>query len=351
MAIPPTVQWTGRFLRLLDQTKLPGRTAFLAIRDEEQLWAAIRRLSVRGAPAIGVAAAYGVVLGARGRKPTSIAALRRAVEESAGYLATSRPTAVNLFWALDAMRAVARGLDESASVREGLSALLAEAQRIQADDEARCAAIARHGAPLLEGLAGVSTHCNAGALATAGVGTALGVIIEAAKRNKGMVVFVDETRPLLQGSRLTAWELAQAGVPYRLMADSMAATAMQRGLVQAVVTGADRIAANGDSANKIGTMPLAICARHFGVPFHIAAPLSTVDFDLPDGSGIPIEERDGDEIAAVGAKRMAPGGAEAFNPAFDVVPAKLIASIITEAGVLRPPFKSALARARRMAGA
>ncbi|MDK2971929.1 MAG: methylthioribose-phosphate isomerase [Candidatus Sumerlaeota bacterium] len=343
-----TIEWKGRTVRLLDQTLLPGRIKYLTISDEKQMWGAIRRLSVRGAPAIGVAAAYGVYLGTARRNPRTLAAVRRTAEKVATYLATSRPTAVNLFWALEECRATLAALPGETTAREALAVLLARARAIHEDDERRCAAIARHGAPLLKKAKGVLTHCNAGALATAGVGTALGVIIEAARTEK-FVVYADETRPLLQGARLTAWELKQAGVEHRLITDSMAATAMQRGLVQAVVTGADRIAANGDSANKIGTMPLAICARHFKVPFYIAAPLSTVDFSLKSGDQIPIEERADEEITELYGHPIAPKGTKTFNPAFDVVPARLIAAIITEMGVVRAPFGKGLKDARKRA--
>ncbi len=340
-----TIEWTGRTLRLLDQTLLPGRTSYVSIRTEEELWDAIKRLVVRGAPAIGVAAAWGVYLGTRRRKPKSIGDLKRVACDVADYLATSRPTAVNLFWALEECRHAADSLPANATVGTGLRRLLETAEHIQRDDEKRCAAIARHGAPLLKGASGVLTHCNAGALATAGVGTAVGVILHAA-RTGDFTVYVDETRPLLQGARLTAWEMNAAGVDYRLIADSMAASAMQRGLVQAVVTGADRIAANGDSANKIGTMPLAICARHFGVPFYIAAPISTIDYSLRSGAEIPIEERSDDEITSFGGTATAPKGTRAFNPAFDVVPARLISAIVTEKGVIRAPFRKNLAGIR-----
>ncbi len=344
-----TLEWTGRSLRLLDQTLLPGRTRYITIRNEEELWDAIKRLVVRGAPAIGVAAGWGVYLGTRRRKPSSLAELKAVAGEVADYLATSRPTAVNLFWALEECRRAINGLGESESVRVGLQCLHDTALFIQRDDERRCAAIARHGAPLPKGAKGVLTHCSAGAPATAGVGTAVGVILRAASTRR-LTVYVDETRPLLQGARLTAWELKNAGVDYRLITDSMAASAMQRGLVQAIVTGADRIAANGDSANKIGTMPLAICAKHFGIPFHIAAPISTIDFSLKSGEAIPIEERADEEVTGFGGTSTAPKGTRTFNPAFDVVSAKLISAIITEKGVVRAPYRKNLSALRPKTG-
>ncbi|MBI5153886.1 S-methyl-5-thioribose-1-phosphate isomerase [Candidatus Poribacteria bacterium] len=340
---PPvrTIEWRGNAVRILDQTLLPAQTKYLDIRTAAQMWEAIRALRVRGAPAIGVAAAYGLYLGTAARKPSTGADCLEAARAVADYLATARPTAVNLFWALsECLRALKRTAGGTTG-KAALETLLEAAKHIHRDDEERCAAIARNGAPLLAGLTGVQTHCNAGALATAGVGTALGVILEAAKTNR-LTVHVDETRPLLQGARLTAWELERAAIPYRLQTDSMAASAMARGLVQAVITGADRIAANGDAANKIGTLPLAICARFYRIPFYIAAPLSTVDFLTPNGRGIPIEERPGDEVTALAAHAEAPRCAETFNPAFDVVPNRLITAIITEAGIARRPFSKSL---------
>lgn len=335
---------------MLDQTRLPGKVVYLTIRDEEAMWGAIKRLSVRGAPAIGVAAAYGVYLGVARRRPGSMKDVRRATREVADYLATSRPTAVNLFWALDACRREMEDLGDDVPAREAMGVLLETARGIHLDDEARCDGIARHGAPLLKGAKGVITHCNTGALATAGRGTALAVILEAARKNKRMVVYVDETRPLLQGARLTAWECAQAGAKHRLIADSMAATVMQRGMAQAVIAGSDRIAANGDAANKIGTMPLAIVAHYYKVPFYIAAPLSTVDPNVATGDDIPIEERADEEITSVGGVPTAPKGTVTFNPAFDVVPSKLIAGIVTEVGVLRAPYKRSIRAALKQSG-
>ncbi|MCB2156492.1 S-methyl-5-thioribose-1-phosphate isomerase [bacterium] len=344
MKTAKTIEWTGRAARIIDQTLLPQKVKYLTIRTEQEMWEAIKVLRIRGAPAIGVAAAYGLYLGVARRKPKTLKELRRATASVAKYLASSRPTAVNLFWALKECTDAVDALPDTASARDGLDLLLAKALEIHQDDADRCAALARHGAPLLKGLKGVLTHCNAGALATAGVGTALGVIIEAAKTNN-FTVYADETRPLLQGARLTAWELKNAGVDYRLITDSMAASAMKAGRVQAVVTGADRIAANGDSANKIGTMPLAICANYFKVPFYIVAPLSTVDYSIKSGEEIPIEERKDDEITNWGSVRTAPAGTMTFNPAFDVVPARLISAIVTEKGVIRRPFKKGLKEA------
>lgn len=341
MTTVKTIEWTGKAVRILDQTLLPQKRKTLIIRDEKAMWEAIRALRVRGAPAIGVAAAYGLHLGVALRKPKSLHALKKCTRRVADYLATSRPTAVNLFWALDRCTSVVEALTDDTSVGEALTQLLGEAQAIHREDEETCARIAAHGAPLLKGLDGVITHCNAGALATAGCGTALGVIVEAARQTP-FTVYADETRPLLQGARLTVWELLQAGIETRLVTDSMAATVLQRGMAQAVIVGADRIAANGDAANKVGTMPLAVVARHFKVPFYVAAPLSTFDPALAHGGLIPIEERGRGEVVRFGGVSVAPRGTKVFSPAFDVTPARLIAGIVTEAGVLRPPYRSAI---------
>lgn len=342
----PTVEWKDDHVVLIDQTKLPQETTFLEIRDEVAMWEAIKRLSVRGAPAIGVAAGYGLYIGVARRSLSDVEAFKKVYKEISDYLATSRPTAVNLFWALDACQKRQGQLDDSVPVSERLEVLLQTAKDIHQDDIERCQKIAEHGAALLgQNVNGILTHCNAGALATAGVGTAVGVITEYAK-SKPITVYVDETRPLLQGARLTAWEMKQAGIDYRLISDNMAATMMKRGLVDAIVTGADRIAINGDSANKIGTMPLAICAKHFGIPFYIAAPLSTVDYNLEHGDDIPIEERQDEEITSLYGTAIAPEGTKTINPAFDVVPNELIAAIITEAGVIKAPYKEGLVAAK-----
>jgi len=332
-----TIEWTGRAVRLLDQTILPAKTKFLTIREEKAMWEAIRMLRVRGAPAIGVSAAYGLYLGVASRKPATLKSFRTTARRVADYLATSRPTAVNLFWALDRCMAVVDALSGETTAKQALARLLDEAKAIHAEDEITCDQIGQHGAPLLAGITGVLTHCNTGALATAGIGTALGVILTAARKAK-FTVYADETRPLLQGARLTAWELQRAGIETRLVTDSMAATVLQRGLAQAVIVGADRIAANGDAANKIGTMPLAIVAAHFKVPFYVAAPLSTFDLAIKSGAEIPIEERGREEIVKFGGTEVAPRGIGVFAPAFDVTPAKFIAGIVTEKGVLRAPY-------------
>lgn len=327
-----TVGWVGDaadgFVRLIDQTLLPVEFRRVDLRDVPHVFEAIRSLRVRGAPAIGVAAAYGAVLGARSRPETRIA-LHAATDALRG----SRPTAVNLFWALDRMDKVARdwpGPDGPDLVRR----LLDEAVAIAEEDRAMCRAIGRHGAALVVDGESLLTHCNAGGLATADYGTALAVIFTAHESGKRVHVFVDETRPLLQGSRLTAWELQRRGVPCTLICDSMAAQVMKEGRVQRVVVGADRIAANGDAANKIGTYGVAVLAHAHGIPFYVAAPSSTFDLTLADGSKIPIEERDPREITHGFGRQTAPEGVGVYNPAFDVTPARLIAGIITEHGVI-----------------
>jgi methylthioribose-1-phosphate isomerase len=303
----------------------------------ESVREAIRQLAVRGAPAIGVAAAYGLVLGVRAGQPMHL---------SIDRLASSRPTAVNLAWALQRMKkrraapssvqARSASEEESLAGASGLDELLPEAHAIAAEDEAMCAAIGRHGAALIEDDCGVLTHCNTGALATAGIGTALAVLFTAAEQGRRFHVFADETRPLLQGARLTAWELHQAGIDVTLICDSMAAQVMREGRVRLVIVGADRIAANGDTANKIGTYGVAVLAKAHGVPFYVAAPSSTFDLSLPSGGKIPIEQRDPREVTHAFGRQTAPEGVKVYNPAFDVTDASLISGIITERGVIRP---------------
>jgi methylthioribose-1-phosphate isomerase len=308
----------------------------------EQVWEAIKSLRVRGAPAIGVAAAYGVVLGSATHRLKPLPKFLDRVTEVADYLSTSRPTAVNLFWALDRMTKVARdfiprGSDSGQHSAELHDRLLDEAFEIDREDKSMCSAIGRHGSQLLASGMSVLTHCNAGGLATAGDGTALSVMFAAAADGKQIHVFADETRPLLQGARLTAWELHQRNIPVTLICDNMAAQVMKEGRVQMVITGADRIAANGDSANKIGTYGVAVLAKFHGIPFCIAAPSSTFDLSLADGSQIPIEQRSAEEITHGFGKQTAPDGVAVYNPAFDVTPASLISAIITERGIIRSP--------------
>lgn len=325
---------TGK-LRLIDQTLLPVQFLEIELEQVEQVFEAIRSLRVRGAPAIGCAAAYGLVIGLQ--KFTSLPRVEfdTKVLEVADYLATSRPTAVNLFWALDRMRGVLPKEPKLTSP-DLLARLLTEAKAIEDEDREMCAAIGRHGASLLKDGTGVLTHCNAGGLATAGDGTALAVIFAAAAAGKQLQVFADETRPLLQGARLTAWELQRRGVPVTLICDNMAGWVMHEGRVQAVIVGADRITANGDTANKIGTYSVALLAKAHGIPFYVAAPTSTFDLTLATGAEIPIEQRAAREITHGFGKQTAPEGVDVYNPAFDVTPAELIAAIITERGLIQP---------------
>ena len=343
VSAPKPIEWIGGtdgFLRLIDQTQLPTEVVYLDCRTVEQVWEAIKMLRVRGAPAIGVSAAYGVIVGLQ-NATSSLDAFSTRLAEVTTYLAESRPTAVNLFWALDRMKRVAGGL--SGTPGERLERLLAEAKEIEREDREMCAAIGRHGAALLQSGMGVLTHCNAGGLATAGDGTALSVFFSAAADGKSLHVYADETRPLLQGARLTAWELMQRGVDVTLICDNMAGWVMKEGRIQAVLVGADRIASNGDAANKIGTYSVAQLAKAHGIPFYVAAPSSTFDLTLETGAGIPIEQRKSDEITHGFGRQTAPTGVQVYNPAFDVTPADLIAGIITERGVIAPVTRDRVA--------
>ncbi len=330
-----TLRWAGDRLELIDQRLLPQRVEYYACETAAEVAAAIRDMVVRGAPAIGCAAAYGVAL--ETGRPTfgSIGEFHAAVEAAIAELGASRPTAVNLFWALDRMR---RAYDEvrSEPPERIATRLVAEAVAIQREDLDVNHAIGRHGAALVPDGARIMTHCNAGALATAGHGTALGVVRSARDQGKRVAVIANETRPFLQGARLTAWEMVQEEIPVTLVTDGMAGHLMQRGQVDLIVVGADRIAANGDVANKIGTYPLAVLAARHGLPFYVAAPLSTIDRDVPDGAAIPIEERDGAEVTGFRGERWAPEGVAVANPAFDVTPAALVTGLITERGVVAP---------------
>jgi len=331
------LRWAGDRLVLVDQTRLPVEEVERSCATWAEVADCIRSLVVRGAPAIGVAAAFGVALAARQSGAREYEGLLADLEEAIKGLGATRPTAVNLFWALERMRRLilagrGRPLDE---IRAGL---LAEAQAILDEDLAANRAMGAHGAALVPAGARILTHCNAGALATAGYGTAVGVIRAAHAQGKVALVWVDETRPVLQGSRLTAWEMVKEGIPHRLISDVAAASVMQSGQVDLVVTGADRIAANGDTANKIGTYGVAVLARHHGIPFYVAAPFSTIDPAIASGASIVIEERDPAEVRSLGGRQTAPAESPVFNPAFDVTPAELIAAIITERGVYRPPY-------------
>ena len=373
-----TIAWTEEAVRLLDQTRLPAETVYVDIVNEKQMWDAIQRLVVRGAPAIGVAAAFGVYLGVRGHKGRELFGFYDRLNEVCDYLATSRPTAVNLFWAIDRMRRTARDAGRSThsanpdyAVDVVKQRLLAECLRMLDEDTAVCRAIGEHGAELLVEISdeatkrrsdegkgtqaslpaarclrptplNILTHCNAGGLATVCYGTALAPIYVGAERGMKFHVWSDETRPLLQGSRITAFELQANGIPVTVICDNMAATVMKQGRVDAVIVGTDRVAANGDVANKIGTLGVAILAKHFGIPFFVAAPTSTIDLATPSGDQIPIEERNGREISHGFGRQTAPDGVAIYNPAFDVTPAELVTAIITEKGIISAPYPDAL---------
>ncbi|MBL8793711.1 MAG: S-methyl-5-thioribose-1-phosphate isomerase [Planctomycetia bacterium] len=345
MSTPRTLEWHGEtdgYLRLIDQTLLPNQLEYRDCRTVEEVWEAIRSLRVRGAPAIGIAAAFGVVIGLQRLPERGRGAFQQRLREVSGYLRTSRPTAVNLFWALDRMESCVTGRTETQSPEQLHRRLLQEARAIHDEDLAMCRRIGEIGAALIGPGQGVLTHCNAGALATSDYGTALAVMFVAREQGREFSVFADETRPLLQGARLTAWELQQRGIPCTLICDNMAAQVMKEGKVQLVVVGADRIAANGDTANKIGTYGVALLAQAHGIPFYVAAPSSTFDLSLANGDGIPIEQRDPREVTHGFGRQTAPEGIAVYNPAFDVTPARLIAGIITEKGLIRPVEEAAI---------
>ncbi|GMU91204.1 MAG: hypothetical protein AMXMBFR4_02620 [Candidatus Hydrogenedentota bacterium] len=338
-----TVRWVDGGLRIIDQTLLPTEFREIELKTLDQVWEAIRSLRVRGAPAIGVCAAYGILVAIKQQKPASSNDVMRIVSAAAAHLATSRPTAVNLFWALDRMRAVADECGPSISCEALISRLEQEANEIREEDTRRCRAIGEHGAGLIRDGYGVLTHCNAGGLATASYGTALALMFRAHEDGRRFHVFADETRPLLQGSRLTAWELMRAGIDVTIICDNTAAQVMREGRVHLVVVGADRIAANGDTANKIGTYNVALVAKAHKVPFYVAAPLSTFDFNIATGDQIPIELREAAEVTHGFGKQTAPDGVKVYSPAFDVTPADLITGIVTERGILRPPYRQSIA--------
>lgn len=338
-AIKPLI-WQGDaqtgWLEMLDQTQLPTSRVLIPCRSAEEVFEGIRMLRVRGAPAIGVAGAYGLVLAAQKIRNTQQDEFLEELTGQANWLNSSRPTAVNLSWGLARLTRRAADLPVAATLPERRQALLAEAHSIALEDAAMCQAMARHGLEQIPDGAGILTHCNTGVLATAGDGTALAVIYAAHRAGKNIRVYADETRPLLQGSRLTAWELQEAGVPVTLLCDSMAAMVMRQGKIHAVLVGADRIAANGDTANKIGTYSVAVLAKHHQIPFHVVAPTSSFDLGIASGSQIPIEERSAEEVICGFGKLTAPATVHVFNPAFDVTPSELISSIITEAGIIQP---------------
>jgi methylthioribose-1-phosphate isomerase len=338
-----TIEWHNGRVRMIDQTKLPHALEFCDCENYHQVAEAIKTLKIRGAPAIGVTAAFGLALCAHRSSARTAQELLNELKAAEDELAQTRPTAVNLFWALRRMMRVAQA-SSLQPVTMFKEILLSEAQAICDEDVAMCRAIGQHGAALLPPQANVLTHCNAGALATAGYGTALGVVRAAVESGKKVHVFADETRPVLQGARLTAWELAQDGIPTTLLTDNMAAQLMRKGQVDAIIVGADRIAANGDVANKIGTYGLAVLAHYHKVPFYVAAPFSTIDLSLPSGADIPIEERNPQEVLQVGIQSIAPEGISVINPAFDVTPNELVTAIITERGVVKPPHGENLRR-------
>ena len=349
-----TLRWVGDLpghVAMIEQTKLPEVHEELEVRSVPAMVDAIRRLAVRGAPAIGVAAAYGLVLGLQADRHEDRHDFLGRAREHAATLAKARPTAVNLFWALDRMCArLAREVEAGGEVEGLLGAALEEAHAIAREDAEQCRRMGELGAELLTDGMTVLTHCNAGALATAGIGTALAPIYVAAERGRRVAVFADETRPLLQGARLTAWELAQAGIDVTVLTDGMAGSVMAAGKVDAVIVGSDRIARNGDVCNKIGTYPVAVLAREHGIPFWVVAPLSTFDPDTPTGADIPIEERDPEEIRHGFGRPTAPAGVGVYNPAFDVTPARLVTAIVTEVGVLEAPDRAKVEDALRRGG-
>jgi methylthioribose-1-phosphate isomerase len=340
----PTLEWTPEGVRFLDQTRLPLEEVYILATGYRQVAEVITTMVVRGAPAIGVAAAMGLALGVKNSSAATVPALAQEFETMCQTLAATRPTAVNLFWAIERMKLLFADISTrpGATVASLRDALIAEARRMYDEDIAACRQMGAYGAPLLPRQGGVLTHCNAGALATCGYGTALGVIRSAFEQGHDLHVFADETRPFLQGARLTAWELMHDHIPTTVLCDNMAASLMRQGKIHAVVVGADRIAANGDVANKIGTYGVAVLAKEHGIPFFVAAPWSTIDLRTPTGEAIPIEQRSPREVTHHAGKQLTPHGVGIENPAFDVTPAKYVTAIITERGVLRPPYQESL---------
>jgi methylthioribose-1-phosphate isomerase len=341
-----TLEWTDSGVRFIDQTKLPMEETYVVCKTHEQVADVIRNMVVRGAPAIGVAAAMGIALGVKNSKASTVGELKPEFDQICELIGKTRPTAVNLFWAIARMREKFESL-RIRPLPQIKQSLIEESRRMHAEDIAANQAMGRHGAALMPASGGVLTHCNAGALATCGYGTALGVIRAAVEQGKKIHVYADETRPFLQGSRLTAWELMKDGIPTTVISDNMAGAMMKQGKIAAIIVGADRIAANGDVANKIGTYTVAILAKEHGIPFYVAAPISTVDLACPDGSQIPIEQRNPKEVTHIAGKQMVPTGVQVENPAFDVTPSKYIAAIVTEKGIARAPYEESL---RNLAG-
>lgn len=335
------IEWLGNRIKIIDQTQLPGKLVFAELRSYTEVVAAIKEMKVRGAPAIGVAAAYGIAIGAQNIKAQNKAKFVSQFDRILQAFSAARPTAVNLFRAISQMKKVIETTDDVPKIKQ---ALIDEAKKIHAEEETATERLSQLGAELIKDGFTILTHCNAGPLATAGYGTALGVIKAAAEQGKKIEVIATETRPLLQGTRLTAWELMQDNIPVTLITDSMAGYFLRQSKVDCVIVGADRIAANGDTANKIGTYTLAVLAKENGVPFYVAAPTSTIDLSLKSGDGIPIEERNPEEITAIGGIRLAPKGVTAANPAFDITPHQYITAIITEKGIIRKPYIRRLER-------
>lgn len=335
--LPRAIEWKNGELYLLDQTQLPQATVMEKQETVEQVWDSIRVLKVRGAPAIGVAGAYGLCVAMKGSTDKSLNEFIEEMDKKAAYLDSSRPTAVNLGWGLRRMVKVAKAASVS-SAQDLYDVLVAEAVAIHEEDKGLCRGMGENGAPLIKEGMGILTHCNAGSLATSELGTATAPMYVAHSQGVKFRVYADETRPLLQGARLTSWELQKSGIDVTLITDNMAAHIMSQGLIDLVIVGTDRVAANGDVANKIGTMGVAILAKHFGIPFYVACPSSTIDHDMPEGSGIPIEEREDHEVTEFGARRTAPEGIKVRNPAFDVTPNELVAGLITEKEIIRAPY-------------
>ena len=345
----PTIEWKDDAVVMIDQRKLPGVEVYVTCKTANDLAKAIKTMVIRGAPAIGVAAAMGIALAMKRSKATGTKQFTTEFQRTCDLMAGTRPTAVNLFWAIERMKQTfARAAQAGESVASIAATLEAEAKLVHDEDVASCRAMGAHGATLVPDDARILTHCNAGALATAGYGTALGVVRAAAEQGKRVAVFADETRPFLQGARLTAWELVKDGIDTTVITDNMAGAMMRLERIDLVVVGADRIAANGDVANKIGTYAVAVLAKEHGIPFYVAAPLSTIDLGTADGGGIPIEERSDREVTHVGAARLTPEGARVRNPAFDVTPAKYVTAIVTEQGIARPPYGESLAALKRI---
>ena len=339
----PTIDREGDVVVMIDQRKLPAQEVYVRCRTAPEVARAIRTMVIRGAPAIGIAAAWGIALGMRRSTATGTQKFAAELQKTCDLMAATRPTAVNLFWAIERMkRSFGAAVQAGQSVDQLKDGLDREAQMIHDEDVASCRAMGAFGADIVPADARILTHCNAGALATAGYGTALGVIRGAVEKGKRVAVFADETRPFLQGARLTAWELVRDGIDTTIITDNMSAALMRLGKVDLVVVGADRIAANGDTANKIGTYGVAVLAREHNIPFYVAAPLSTIDLRTPDGDHIPIEERNAREVTHVGSSQVAPAGAKIWNPAFDVTPHRFIAGIITEKGIFRAPYTESL---------